>query len=237
MFCAKCGKELPDNAGFCGNCGNRIEANAGSRASEGGAPSQSKPASAQPSALKLNPIGMAAAIIAVVALVFSLFPWFDISSQMSMVSGAASGLASGVSSLFGGSSSAGGSLDVEDSYAVWSLIGLSDTFKNYASVYSSFGGSKASGAVVLTMLFSWACLILWMLSLVLTIWGAVSAFAKGRLGILRTSSIFMMITVAVFYVFAAAMTSDTGTANAMPLLCLVLSAVSLACSIAARRKA
>lgn len=239
MFCPKCGNQVPDGAAFCGQCGNKFEnapsAPTGTPASAGTLKGTAGP-SATPS-LKLTPVGIAAAIVAVVALIFSFMPWFEISSQMSMVSGAASGIASGVSSLFGGSSTAGSSLSFEDSYAVWNLIGMADSFKEYANIYSSFGGSKASGAVVVTTLFSWACLILWLVSLVLTIWGAIAAFAKGSVGILRTSSILMIVTVVVFYIFAMAMGSDTGSANAMPVLCLILSIVSFVCSFMAKKTA
>lgn len=238
MFCPKCGNQVPDGSAFCGQCGNKFEnvpnAPAGAPAPAGVA--KAAAGSSATSSLKLTPVGIAAAIVAVVALIFSFMPWFEISSQMSYVSGAASGLASGVSSLFGGSSSAGSSLSFEDSYAVWNLIGMADSFKEYANIYSSFGGSKASGAVVITMLFSWACLILWLVSLVLTIWGAIAAFAKGSVGILRTSSIFMVITVVVFYIFAMS-TDDIGSANAMPIFCLILSIASLVCSFAAKKAA
>lgn len=241
MFCPKCGNEVPDGAAFCSQCGNKFESvasgpvNAGAGAGAGATAAKAKSAGGA-TGLKLTPVGIAAAVIAVVALIFSLMPWFEISPQMSYVSGAASGLASGVSSLFGGSGSSGSSLAFEDSYAVWNLIGMADSFKEYANVYSSFGGSKASGAAMVISIFSWACLILWVVTVVLTIWGAIGAFVKGGMGILRAACVFMAITVIVFYVFAGAMESDTGTANAMPVICLILSVVAFCCSFAAKKR-
>ena len=232
MFCPKCGAQVPDDAAFCEKCGNGFEG------APKAAPGNVRPAAAvSASILRTNGAGLAAAVLAVVAVIVSLMPWFDISSQMSMVSGAASGFASGVSSFFGGSESVGSSLSFEESYAVWGMVGLADTFEEYVAVYSSFGGSSgAQGAAVLVSIFSWVCLILWLVAVVLCVVGACMAFVKGAMGLLRAGGIFMIITVIVFFVFANAMGSDTGSANAMPVVCLVLSVVSMVCSFAAKKK-
>lgn len=239
MFCPKCGNEVPDGAAFCGQCGNKFESVPSAAA--GGNATAAKPAGSQAgvaSGLKTNGMGIAAAVLAVVALVFSFMPWFDISLQMLGLAGAASGLASGVNTLFGSATgSYAPTMDVEESYAVWNLIGLADAFKSYAQAYSSLGGSRAAGAAVVISIFSWTCLILWVVTLALTIWGAIVAFAKGGMGVLRAACASMAITVIVFFVFAGAMESDTGTANAMPVICLILSVVAFCCSFAAKKRA
>lgn len=239
MFCPKCGNQVPDGSAFCGQCGNKFESVPS--ATPSGSFAVAKPAGAQAGtapALKTNGMGIAVAVLSVVALIFSFMPWFDISSQMLGLAGAASGLASGVNALFGSATgSYAPTMDVEESYTVWNLIGLADAFKSYAQAYSSLGGSRAAGAAMVISIFSWACLILWVVTLVLTIWGAIAAFVKGGMGILRAACVFMVITVIVFYVFAGAMESDTGTANAMPVICLILSVVAFCCSFAAKKTA
>lgn len=244
MFCPKCGNQLPDNASFCGQCGNKIEnaPAAANTATTAAAPATevaagaAGAASSVASSSKLSPIGIAAVVIAIVAFLFSLPPWFEVSSLMSGVAGAASGLASGVSSFLGGGSSSFGSMNVDDAYSVWSLVGFSGSLSNMAQAYSSFGGSRMTGAATAASLLAWCCLILWIVSLASTVWGSITAFTKGKVGFVRTASIFMVITVIVFYIFAGAMGSDAGTANAMPVFCLLLSIVALVCSFTAKKK-
>lgn len=237
MFCPKCGTQAPDNAAFCAHCGNKFENTQNSTPSAGFAPPVGAPVS-QPqvrtTSLKLPPVGIAAAIVAAVAVLFSIAPWFDVSQQMLGVAGLASGLATGLSAFTGSSAP---TVDVNESYAVWGLISLADAFKGYAQAYASFGGSKAAGAVILVTVFSWGCLLLWLASLVFTVWGCISAFTKGNLGILRIGSILMIATIIVFYIFAGALSSDTGNPNAMPVICLILSIVALVCTFTAKKKA
>ena len=232
MFCPKCGSQVPDDVKFCGNCGNKFEnVSVTPKTSAASVVGNSSPigssvassVSSATSALKTTPIGIVAAILAVVALIFSFMPWFELSAAMNTVSGAASGLAG----LFGASS---GSYAFDETYTVWGLVGLADTFSDYASALSSFGSSKAAGASVLVSIFAWLCLILWIVSLVLSVIGVISTFAKGSMGTLRAGSIFMVITVLFFYFFAGQMGSDTGSATTMPMMCLVVSAAALVCS-------
>lgn len=186
------------------------------------------------SGLKLSSLNLAATIVTLCALVFSLFSWFELSAQMNMVSG----LASGVSSYLGASP---GAYAFDDSYPVWGLVGLAGTFNDYVQTYSALGGtrgaSQAMGASLLVTFFAWVCLLLWLATLASSIWGAITAFRKGETRFIYVANTAMIFTVIVFYVFAASMTSGTGTATGMPLLCLVLAIASLICLRVAKSKA
>lgn len=186
------------------------------------------------SGLKLSSLNLAATIVTLCALVFSLFSWFELSAQMNMVSG----LASGVSSYLGASP---GAYAFDDSYPVWGLVGLAGTFNDYVQTYSALGGtrgaSQAMGASLLVTLFAWVCLLLWLATLAFSIWGAITTFRKGETRFIYVANTAMIFTVIVFYIFAASMTSGTGTATGMPLLCLVLAIASLICLRVAKSNA
>ena len=170
-------------------------------------------------------------VFAALALILSLLPWFEVSPRLLQLGGVASGAAT----LLGGTS-LGTVLSFEPEYSVWNLISLSGTFNDYVSAFNSYGGSKASGATLIIAAFSWGCLILWLASLVFTIWGAITAFMKGKVGMVRTGSILMVVTVVVFFVFAASMSSDTGVPTVMPVFCLVLSVIAFVLSFFAKNK-
>lgn len=230
MFCPKCGTNLPDDASFCGSCGSKIEGKG--QAAQAQTP---QTATAQKlSGLKVNGAGIAAVVIAVVAVLFSIMPWLDISSQILGITGVASGLASGASALLGTQSP---TIDLQDSYSVWDLPSMASAFESYVQTYGYFLGSQVSGAVGVVTGFSWLCLILWLFAILLTIRGTMSAFKKGSMGALRAGSAVMAATVVAFYVLAGALGSDIGSANALPAICLILSIVALCCSFAARGRA
>ena len=236
MFCPKCGNQIPDGSAFCGKCGNKFE-DTRKPTTTPSVPAGTAASSGAGFALHTNGVGVAAIVLVIIAIITTFMPWFDISSQMSFVGGAASGLTSGLSSLAGGSGGAGNSFDFEDSYAVWTLVGLADTFNSYAEFYSAFGGSDARAASAIMGGFSWICLILWIVSMAFAIWGSVCALARGSMGLLRTGCVLLVVTTMVFYVFTGAMSSDTGTANAFPMLCSLLSIAAFVCSFVVKRKA
>lgn len=241
MFCPKCGNQVADGAGFCSKCGHKFEGAGSSPA--GQANSRSAGATAAPGAsvtsaiapgasgLKLKPVGIVAVVFAVLAFIISLLPWFETSYYLLSVGG----MASGAASLLG-SQSMSSALAFDPEYCVWNLVGLAGTFSDYVSAFSSYGGSQAVGAASLITLFSWVCLLLWVVSVVFTVWGAITAFMKGSMGKLRVGSVFMAITAIVFYIFAAAMTTDTGTPTTMPAFCLIFSIVAFVLSFVAKGK-
>lgn len=229
MFCPKCGTSLPDDASFCGSCGSKIEV-------AGGAPQVPAPQTAPAqklSGLKVNGAGIATVVIAVAAALFSIMPWLDISSQMLGIAGVASGLASGASAILGTQSP---TMDLQGSYSVWDLPSMSNAFESYVQTYGYFLGSQVSGAVGAVTALSWLCLILWLVAILLTIRGTVSAFKKGGMGALRAGSAAMAATVLAFYVLAGALGSGMASANAMPAICLILSIAALCCSFAAKQR-
>ena len=236
MFCPKCGSQIPDGSAFCGKCGNKFKDTSKPIETTGGLKGASS-SSGVDFALRGNKAGLNAVSLVVVAIIFTFIPWFDISSQMSTIGGAASGLTNGLSSLAGGSGSVGNSFEFQDSYAVWTLIGLADTFKSYVGVYSAFGGSGAQSTLAIISGFSWACFILWVASVAFGIWGAVSAVARGSMGILRVGCVLLAATTLVFSGFTGAMGSDTGTANTFPALCLLIAIAAFFFSLASKRKA
>lgn len=228
MFCPKCGNEVPDGAAFCGQCGNKFEARGAARQQVSSQAPGIRNASSKPS---IQSAAIAAAVCAALCIVFSLLPWFELSASMMTVSGYASGAAS----FFGASS---GTMEFEESYSVWNIMGLASTFSDYASAYSSLGiNSGASGAAALITILSWGCFALWLVAAILLLWGCISALWRHAVAALRAGSVVMVVAVIAFYAFAGALGADTGSATAFPIVCAVLAVVAFACSFGVRKKA
>ncbi len=245
MFCPKCGSNLPDNAVFCNSCGNKLQNRVapsaqpapGSQAAP--IPQATRIPQATPAAgvaaphrsagLKTTPLTIIVTVLALLSLVFTLLPWFETSSSLAVGTGAVNQFTSALG--------ASKSYAFADSYTVWSLIGLAGVFQDYVSAMGSFGGSRASGAAALVTAGSWLCLILWLVSLVLTIWGLIRTFTRNSTGILRAGCVLLVLTAVVFYIFASSMGTTAGTATIMPVLCIVFAIAAFVCSFGVRKNA
>lgn len=229
MFCPKCGNNVPDGATFCNKCGNRFDSAPVATASNVGTGAINVPSASGGAKLSTSPLAIVSAVCTILAIIVTLMPWYEFSSSISAIS---SGI-SGAASWFGMSDN---SLAFQDEYSVSSLIGFANTYSQYASVLNSMGSSQAGTSSALITLFSWACFILWIVALFLSVWGALLAIIKGNVGILRTASIFMLVLPLLFYVFVN-MGGSNGEATVMPMICLILALAALGCSFRAIKKA
>ena len=229
MFCPKCGKELPDSSAFCSGCGAKLDAKAAS------AKPEAKPANTSsttgtdsgvasvlnkiPAVKKYgsNPILIIFEVCAVIALLCSIFPWFEVNSSVAATS---SGV-SGVASFFGASQ---GAFVFETEYNVWALPALADTVSDYLSFYGALGaGSKASSSAGMIVALAWVCLLLWIASWVLLIVGDITA-RKTQNAKLMDSGCGCLCFCAIAFMFMAGQIGESvGTATIAPMACAFFS--------------
>lgn len=237
MFCPKCGNQVPDGAVFCGKCGNKFDgaseanpqhANSASTVNTASNTGVSFAAKASQGKSLAN-LGIFAAIAMIVAVIVTLLPWLELPSWVS----SATNVVSNIASSTGQSSN---SLSFENQYNAWGLIGFVDTYNNYASVASSSGFSEV------TPVSGYACFLLCAISLVLTICGAIAAFSKGNVTLIRFASIAMILAVLVFYLFLGFSGSSSSqnklfeySATFMPFLCLLLAIAALVISFVKKK--
>lgn len=223
MFCPKCGKELPDGSAFCAECG----ANLGTKAPSAGVNSQ--PTTSAPSAGSVlgslpvvkkytsNPLMFLFEGLAIVALISSLFSWFDVNSSITSLSSGVSGAASYLGL-------AQGSFLFESEYTIWGLPSLASTLSDYLSLYGAIvAGSNASSASSLITACSWICLLLWIASWVLLIAGDIISRTKQNSILLNSGCGCLVLCSIVFLFMASQIGSSIGVATAAPYVCLVFS--------------
>ncbi|WP_304426368.1 hypothetical protein [uncultured Adlercreutzia sp.] len=173
-------------------------------------------------------MAVVAAVLAAVAALVTLVPWFEVLPAYS----ALTGYVGEAASLFGlGPES---SLAFEESYGVWGLPALAGTFGEYALLYGSFGGEGADAAAMLVAVVAWGCVALCLFAVVLLVWGTVDGLRKGAKGKLVTGAVVAVLAFAAFQVFAS-LAGDLGQTTIFPAVFLAASLGALACSFALKR--
>lgn len=217
MFCPKCGANIPDGAKFCNSCGQEIGASAAPQPSAGA--SVSLPGLS----LKLAPAQIGALIAAIVAIIFSLMPWFECSSSLLGSSYVADGIGQ-LGSMFAGESHSSSVLD--SSYSVFGFLGISDILMQ----------PLGSGSAPLII----AIFLGWLLSLILLVVGGVSMVLSTKLpkGFLMAGAIVLAIVAFLWFFWMNGYLVQTGYAagpatNA--LICGIACVAVIACSMAARK--
>ncbi|WP_296010342.1 zinc ribbon domain-containing protein [uncultured Adlercreutzia sp.] len=194
MFCPKCGNQLPDGSAFCGKCGARLAgpAAAGSpgieRQGHGpcptgpGSPSASPRPAAAAAAFGLSGVQIAAVVLAAVAAVFALMPWFVTSSSLQFAGETASAVSSFLT--MGTYSTA----HFEESYAMFSIMDFVRDFASYV------GSSYSGGGIIVPVLGAWA------VGLVAMVAGAVLLVLRKGTALLVAGAAVLMLD-ALFYSF------------------------------------
>ena len=244
MFCPKCGEKLPDDAKFCSKCGSTVQVGcmpqsaskppqASSKASSQNVVSlfmknlKKEYASGKPSGSvegasfdgrSISTNQLIVIICAVLAIVSAFMPWYQTPSDNYQTSQFVSSGISGLSSLTGGDETAGDAYDLKESYAMWELPQMADTYRSYG-VSNVDGIGSVSGVWILTLIWAVALLLF-----------ALGAYRYVRDGIVRSSiaggiilgfSAFMMMRVG----------GSAGGTPMWPMLCIVLVAVTIVCEI------
>lgn len=177
MFCPKCGSQLRDGSAFCGQCGAQLGQPKATAASATAIPGASRSVSF----VGMSAGRLVAIVLAAVAVVFALMPWFVTSSSLVY----AGETASAVTSLLtlGSYSTA----HFEDSYTVF---GLMDFVRDLATY---FGSSSAPGGGIVVPIT--AC---WAIGLALLVVGAILMAVRGNRVLLVVGALVLALT-AVFY--------------------------------------
>ena len=157
-------------------------------------------------------------ICAVLAIVSAFMPWYQTPSDNYQTSQFVSDGISGLSTLAGGDESVGDAYNLKESYAMWELPQMADTYRSYG-VSNVDGIGSVSGVWILTLIWAVALLLF-----------ALGAYRYVRDGIVRSSiaggiilgfSAFMMMRVG----------GSAGGTPMWPMLCIVLVAVTIVCEI------
>lgn len=223
MFCPKCGANLPDGASFCATCGNKLEAHAhvAHEASDGSAfsPAASVTGSNLSKGVGASPaLRIVAIVLAVIALIFALLPWFESSNTLLGIGGFGNAIGQLGSALTGKSNTIAG---FDQSYSVFGFPGL-------AAALSSYG--SASGISPLLII----AFIGWLIGVILIVAGLIVMFATQRHSKvpLITGAIVLAIVGFLWAVFYGSMVSG-GYAKGMSTNALICAILCVATAIVA----
>lgn len=278
MFCPSCGASLPDDAKFCGNCGASITPQTqtppptapsgtmpggGYPQTPGTTPYQPTPSFSRTSTMKSasNPAALVAVIALAVALVFSLFPWFSVKSNVAGASQALASSASAVNSISSaltGKSLTGDIPVLATSYSVFSFpilssqIGFYDDLlaqgssladkvgSNARSILKAFGVDTSSSTVKLAspeyspfptgalLIFVF---ILWLVALVVGIYGAFLALKKNNLSFVKIGAILFGVCALIFMIAYGMFSTYATGFPIFALLCLIAAIASFVCAL------
>lgn len=275
MFCPGCGAKIDDGARFCPVCGQQIQAATAAPAHAAApaqpqhaaqpAPTTQPAPAAQPQpgpAFAAAPAMHAAApvpaaqpalsitriipcALAIIAIILSFMPWFNIFPKVVQVSSYASQGANFLSQLAGQSTDYSSSLGFDKSYNVWGLGKAGEVAVTYQSMYDSasdLAGSLSDsyygddysdsghGRVVgitnpnygkvssgSVSFISMAVTAFWALGMLATIAGIVLYLTQGLKVVLPAGCGLMVLSVLAFELLYANMMSAIGSAATTPI--------------------
>lgn len=253
MFCPQCGNQLPDGSAFCGKCGTKL--NAPSQPAGGVSPAPgttgARPASARVLAMPAvlptaavsatSPLRVLLAVVAAIALIFSVMPWFNTASSVQSASSLAAQGAEFLGSMTGQSYDLP---ELQESYAPWQFNQLASDFKAYRdaldslnSAVSNLAGALSGQAQVveiaepqmaaldggilgLSLIF-----LLWVVGFLALLVGAIATLARGRGKlIVVVGGIALVVAGLVWAAIAGGMGDIAGPASASPAICTIAAA-------------
>ncbi len=207
MFCPKCGEKIPEGVAFCPKCGNKIAAQAAPAPKPQPAPAHAAvPTPAAPMTSSMGSFNLATVVplvLGIVALILAFQPWFSPSANDIQTSQYISNGANGLSSLFGGSSSAGEVYRFQQSYTMMNI-------GDYGKTMAAYG--KSGGEVFEMLTYVWA------IPVIVSAIGLVMALVQKKVAVERIG--FALLAVVAAF---AAYVSMTVSGPIYPGLCCLAS--------------
>lgn len=208
MFCPKCGEKIPEGVAFCPKCGNKVAAQAAPAPKPQPSPAHvaaPSPATA-PAMGSVGSINVGAVlplVLGVIALILAFQPWFSPSANDIQTSQYISNGANGLSSLFGGSSTAGEVYRFQQSYTMMNI-------GDYGKTMAAYG--KSGGEVFEMLTYVWA------IPVIVSVIGLVMALVQKKVAVERIG--FALLAVVAAF---AAYVSMTVSGPIYPGLCCLAS--------------
>lgn len=258
MFCPKCGSNLPDQAKFCTSCGATLtpktapgpmpSSDASNRIPHqmpvGKTAFKSSGAGAAIGGQSLSAMTLAGIILAAIALIFALLPWFYTNPTYQSISS--------VASFFSGSSS----YQLEESYSVWQLMSIGEVASEadeaadeLSSLYSSSSSSGRASAVGITnpeytpisVSFFFALYFVgWLIGFVVIVIGAIVLFVgKKKSPVLMAIGLIVLAIVAIIYTISYSGGMTTLAEACVPtnaVICFLAALVGAVCAVKGRSK-
>lgn len=196
----------------------------------------------------ISPLTIATAVLAAIALIFSVMPWFHTNSTLVQYSGYADTALQTLGSLTGQST---GKWSIEEEYSLPQFIELAGTAQKYESTANdvanalSNGSSKSSASAQLTSATAGFSIVLyltfalWLACTVLTIVGAVLMFTGKKSNKLLCAGLAAFAVLGLLYtvlLYGALSPVATGfPTNA--LICAFAAAAGVVCAILSKSNA
>ena len=203
MFCPKCGEKIPDGSPFCPKCNHRLS----------GQPTPAKAATthaASPAAVATHSSGLSLdagviipLVLGVIALILAFQPWFSPNPSDLRASQYISSGANGISSFFGGSSSAGEAYRLKSTYTMMEI-------GDYGKTLTAYGEDE--GQLFGLLVYVWA------IPVIVSAVGLVMAITKRKIGV---ASVGFVLLAAVGVIMAYISIQVSGPV--FPGLCCVVS--------------